>query len=155
MVEIAEGIVLAIVAITTAWSGYQAALWAGHQSELYALASKQRVQAEQKPPPTTERLYNAATVAQWLQAWRAWTNRKSDGLRFIGEMNDVSERYCSSPFDMMPEGHGFRIDMRLCANQTDPVPAAPQLGVIPCAQLELSVLWISYVPHQATSAGDV
>ena len=39
-VEIAEAIVLAIVAITTAWSGYQAALWTGHQSKLYGLASQ-------------------------------------------------------------------------------------------------------------------
>ena len=44
-VEIAEAIVPAIVALTTAWSGYQAALWTGHQSKLYGLASKQRVQA--------------------------------------------------------------------------------------------------------------
>ena len=68
-VEIVEGIVLAIVAITTAWSGYQAALWTGHQSKLYGLASKQRVQAEgAEAVANYERLYNAATVAQWLQA---------------------------------------------------------------------------------------
>src|SRR5664280_2832324 len=53
-VEIAEAIVLAIVAITTAWSGYQAALWTGHQSKLYGLASKQRVQAaRRKTLPST------------------------------------------------------------------------------------------------------
>src|ERR1039458_10387258 len=44
-VEIVEGIVLAIVAITTAWSGYQAALWTGHQSKLYSVANRLRVQA--------------------------------------------------------------------------------------------------------------
>ena len=46
ILEIVEALVLAIVAIATAWSGYQAALWTGHQSELYGQASKLRVQAE-------------------------------------------------------------------------------------------------------------
>ncbi len=45
ILEIAEAMLLAVVAITTAWSGYQSALWAGHQSELYGQASKLRVQA--------------------------------------------------------------------------------------------------------------
>jgi len=68
-VEIVEGIVLAIVAITTAWSGYQAALWTGHQSKLYSVANRLRVQAEgAEAAANYERLYNAATVAQWLQA---------------------------------------------------------------------------------------
>ena len=43
ILEIVEALVLAIVAIATAWSGYQAALWTGHQSELYGQASKLRV----------------------------------------------------------------------------------------------------------------
>ncbi len=68
-VEIAEAIVLAIVAITTAWSGYQAALWTGHQSKLYGVAGRLRVQAAAAADSANfERLYNAATVAQWLQA---------------------------------------------------------------------------------------
>src|SRR5664279_6200746 len=68
-VEIVEGIVLAIVAITTAWSGYQAALWTGHQSKLYSVANRLRVQAGgAEAAANYERLYNAATVAQWLQA---------------------------------------------------------------------------------------
>jgi len=67
--EIVEGIVLAIVAITTAWSGYQAALWAGHQSKLYNVANRLRGQAGGAEAfANYERLYNAATVAQWLQA---------------------------------------------------------------------------------------
>jgi len=69
ILEIAEAIVLAIVAITTAWSGYQAALWNGHQSELYGVASGLRVQAEAATiTANQERLYDAATVAEWLKA---------------------------------------------------------------------------------------
>jgi hypothetical protein len=69
ILEMVEAIVLAIVAITTAWSGYQAALWTGHQSELYAVASKLRVQAEGAATEANQqRLYNASTVAEWLKA---------------------------------------------------------------------------------------
>ena len=46
VLEIAEALVLAVVAISTAWSGYQAALWTGLQAELYGQASKLRIQAE-------------------------------------------------------------------------------------------------------------
>jgi hypothetical protein len=69
VLEIVEAIVLAIVAVATAWSGYQAALWSGHQSERYAQAGKYRVQAEGATTTANqERLYNAATVAEWLKA---------------------------------------------------------------------------------------
>ncbi len=69
ILEIAEALVLAIVAIATAWSGYQAALWTGHQSELYGQSSKLRVQAEGAAAAANqERLYNALTVVEWLKA---------------------------------------------------------------------------------------
>jgi hypothetical protein len=61
MLEIAEAVVLAIVAIATAWSGYQAALWDGEQAKLYAESSKLRIQAEGVATAADqERLYNAA-----------------------------------------------------------------------------------------------
>ncbi len=69
ILEIAEAVVLAVVAIATAWSGYQAALWTGHQAELYGQASKLRVQAEGAATyANQERLYNASTVVEWLKA---------------------------------------------------------------------------------------
>ena len=45
LVEIIEVAVLAIVAIATAWSGYQAARWDGQQSLLYGHATADRFQA--------------------------------------------------------------------------------------------------------------
>ena len=67
--EIAEAVVLAAVALATAWSGYQAALWTGHQSELYGRSSKLRIQAEAAAVyANEERLYNASTVVEWLKA---------------------------------------------------------------------------------------
>jgi hypothetical protein len=69
ILEIVEALVLAVVAIATAWSGYQAALWTGHEEELYGQASKLRVQAEGTATMANqERLYNASVVVEWLKA---------------------------------------------------------------------------------------
>jgi len=69
ILEILEAVVLAVVAIATAWSGYQAALWSGHQSELYGQASKLRIQADGAATlANQERLYDASTVVEWLKA---------------------------------------------------------------------------------------
>jgi hypothetical protein len=115
MLEIAEALVLAVVAIATAWSGYQAALWTGHQSELYGRASKLRVQAEGAATfANQERLYNASTVVEWLKA-EAEGNNKLSALferRFLPEFRPAFEAW----------------------KKTDPVnnpnaPAGPQLMV--------------------------
>jgi hypothetical protein len=67
--EFIAGIVLAIVAIATAWSGYQATLWTGHQAEEYGVASKLRIQAGGIATiANQERLYNVSTVVEWLKA---------------------------------------------------------------------------------------
>ena len=68
-VEIAEALVLAIVAIATAWSGYQAARWTGYQAERYGVASRLRVEAQgAETAANQERLYIASTVVEWLKA---------------------------------------------------------------------------------------
>jgi hypothetical protein len=68
-IEIAEAFLLAIVAIATAWSGYQAARWTGYQAERYGVASRLRVEAEgAETAANQERLYIAATVVEWLKA---------------------------------------------------------------------------------------
>ena len=95
-VEIVEGIVLAIVAITTAWSGYQAALWTGHQSKLYGVAGKLRVQSgTAEASANYERLYNAATVAQWLQAETSGQKKLADlyERRFFPEFRPAFEAW--------------------------------------------------------------
>src|SRR5271165_4620071 len=96
ILEIAEAVVLAIVAVTTAWSGYQAALWTGHQSELYGQASKLRVQAEGAATyANQERLYNASTVVEWLKA-EAHDDKKLTGIferRFLPEFRAAFEAW--------------------------------------------------------------
>ncbi len=46
VIEIFEAVVLALVAVATAWSGYQAARWDNHRAELYGEASSLRISAE-------------------------------------------------------------------------------------------------------------
>jgi hypothetical protein len=96
ILEIVEALVLAIVAITTAWSGYQAALWTGHQSELYGQATKLRVQAEGAATyANQERLYNSSTVVEWLEA-EAHGDKKLTDLferRFLPEFRPAFEAW--------------------------------------------------------------
>jgi hypothetical protein len=96
LLEIAEAVVLAVVAIATAWSGYQAALWTGAQAELYGQASKLRVEAEGATTyANQERLYNASTVVEWLKA-EAHGDRKLADLferRFLPEFRPAFEAW--------------------------------------------------------------
>jgi hypothetical protein len=69
LVEILEAILLAIVAIATAWSGYQAAKWDGRQAELYGVASTIRIQADQLLTlGGQERLLDVSTFNTWIEA---------------------------------------------------------------------------------------
>jgi hypothetical protein len=61
--------VLALVAIATAWSGYQAARWDGRQAFLYGEASKYRFEADAAATlGGQELLYDATTFNAWLEA---------------------------------------------------------------------------------------
>jgi hypothetical protein len=113
ILEILEAILLAVVAIGTAWSGYQAALWTGHQAEFYSQAGRLRVEAEGAASyANQERLYNALTVVEWLKV-QAHNDKK---------LIDVFERR------LLPE---FRPAFQAW-KKTDPLnnpnaPAGPQL----------------------------
>jgi hypothetical protein len=67
-VEILEAILLAVVAVATAWSGYQTARWDGRQAHLYGLSSKARA-AENRASTLSgqQRLYDTSTFGFWLQ----------------------------------------------------------------------------------------
>jgi hypothetical protein len=67
--EILEAIVLAAVAVLTAWSGYQAARWDAKSAASYAMASTRNVQAqEQQTLAGQEHLYDITTFDSWLEA---------------------------------------------------------------------------------------
>jgi hypothetical protein len=68
-IEIAEAILLALVAIATAWSGYQAARWDGHETELYGQSSRLRITATMAQTAAgQQQLYDALTLNGWLEA---------------------------------------------------------------------------------------
>ena len=68
-IEIIEAVILALVAVATAWSGYQAAQWAGKRAEKYAEASRIRVTAEGLATLAgQERIYDSDTFNSWLAA---------------------------------------------------------------------------------------
>lgn len=68
-VEIIEALLLAIVAVATAWSGYQAARWDGRQAELYGEASTLRNEADQALTlGGQQRLLDVSTFNTWIEA---------------------------------------------------------------------------------------
>jgi hypothetical protein len=67
--EIVEVVILALVAIATAWSGYQATQWGGRQATLYGQASTTRFAADASSTRGGQVLVADATVfTAWLQA---------------------------------------------------------------------------------------
>jgi hypothetical protein len=80
LIEILEAILLAIVAVSTAWSGYQTARWDGRQAHLYGLSSKDRA-AENRAATLSgqQRIYDTSTFGFWLQE-KTQGHRKSVAL---------------------------------------------------------------------------
>jgi hypothetical protein len=71
-VGIAEAIVLSIVAVATAWSGYQAAGWDALSAKQYALASSTTVMSQEKATLAgQDRLYDITTFDDWIAATTA------------------------------------------------------------------------------------
>ena len=69
-IEILEAILLAIVAIVTALSGYQAARWDGESAREYATSSRLRTESTETHLSANEMLlYNAGNLTAWLQAY--------------------------------------------------------------------------------------
>jgi hypothetical protein len=80
LVEILEALFLAVVAVATAWSGYQAARWDGRQAELYGEASTIRIDAdEQLTLGGQQRLLDVSTFNTWIEA-------RSEGRRGLAAL---------------------------------------------------------------------
>jgi hypothetical protein len=68
-VEVLEAVVLAVVAIATAWSGYEAAKWDGRQAELYSEDAAVRIRADQLLTlGGQQRLLDVTTFNTWIEA---------------------------------------------------------------------------------------
>ena len=64
-----EALVLAIVAVATAWSGYQAAKWDALSAQHYNLAARTTVMSQEKATLAgQDRLYDITTFNAWVAA---------------------------------------------------------------------------------------
>ncbi len=80
-IEIIEAVVLALVAVATAWSGYQAAQWAGKRAEQYAEATRLRITGEGLVTLAgQERIYDSDTFNSWVAAK---LNRQEEAAEFF------------------------------------------------------------------------
>ena len=69
VIEILEAILLAVVAVATAWSGYQTARWDGRQADLFGVSNKYRALSNKAATRSgQEELYDTSTFSFWLQA---------------------------------------------------------------------------------------
>jgi hypothetical protein len=129
LVEIVEAVLLAIVAIATAWSGYQAAKWDGRQAELYGEASTTRIRADELVTlGGQQRLLDVSTFNTWIQA-RAEGHERLAALyerRFSSEFRVAFEAWlATNPFSnpnsppgpsFMPEYNNPQISQGVAAN---------------------------------------
>jgi hypothetical protein len=80
-IEILEAILLAIVAIVTALSGYQAARWDGESAKEYATSSRLRTEANTAALTANQTLaYNAGNVTAWIEAMDSGNTGLADVL---------------------------------------------------------------------------
>jgi len=71
-IGIAEAVVLSIVAVATAWSGYQAAKWGALSAKQYSQASRTTVMSQEKATLAgQDRLYDILTFNGWVAATTA------------------------------------------------------------------------------------
>jgi hypothetical protein len=112
-VEVLEVLVLAIAAIATAWSGYQAARGDGRQSVLYAESSRDRFQAEAASTRGGQELVaDSSMFNAWLQAKAANDPQLQAGFarRFTPEHRSAFQAWLKTdPFTnpAAPAGPGY------------------------------------------------
>jgi hypothetical protein len=113
VIEILEVALLALAAIATAWSGYQAAKGDGQQSVLYSDASVDRVQANTAATLGQQRLAaDGAMFSAWLEA-RAANNAQLQAMlvrRFSPEYRTAFAAWLATePFTnpAAPPGPGY------------------------------------------------
>jgi len=77
-VEIMEAVVLAIVAVVTAWSGYQAAKWDALSTQHYNLSSRTAIASQERATLAgQDRLYDITTFNGWVMATMSGNSKLS------------------------------------------------------------------------------
>jgi hypothetical protein len=121
--EIFEVVILAIVAVATAWSGYQAARWDGRQAFLYGVSTVIRVDADEAATlGGQQRLLDVSTFNTWIEVSALGKDRVADLYvdRFSPEFRVAFDAWLQTrPFSnpeappgpsFMPEYHNPQIE---------------------------------------------
>jgi hypothetical protein len=129
-IEIIEALILALVAVATAWSGYQAASWAGRRAQQYANANRLRVSAEGLATLAgEERIYDSDTFNSWLTAKLGGEEKEAEFFerRFRDEYRPAFTAWLSTdPFNnvqappgpiFMPDYHNAKHERFLALNK--------------------------------------
>ena len=112
-IEILEAVILALVALTTAWSGFQAAQWDGHQAELYGEANLLSIKAVSlNTSAGQDLLYNTNVLNAWLNANLQGQKQIAQFYerRFLGEYKIAFDAWIKTdPFnnDEAPPGPAY------------------------------------------------
>jgi membrane protease YdiL (CAAX protease family) len=127
--QVFTAIMLGVVAVATAWSGYQATRWAGEQSTLYAQASALRVISTRDSTLAGQlKLYDFIAVNNWLNAYTQGNTKLANIFekRFSAELRPAFEdRLATNPFNnpnappgplYMPQ---YKVSLEATANQLD------------------------------------
>ena len=79
--EVVAAIMLGVVAVATAWSGYQGARWGGVQTIKYSQATAKRVESTRAGTLAgQDRLFDVSLFNGWLDALQ-WRDRVGKRLR--------------------------------------------------------------------------
>ena len=127
--EVITAIMLGVVAVATAWSGYQATRWAGEQSTLYAQASALRVESTRDSTLAGQyKLYDVVLVNNWINAYTQGNTKLANiyQRRFRPEFRPAFEAWLATdPFNnpnappgplFMPQ---YKVNLDDKANQLD------------------------------------
>jgi hypothetical protein len=101
--EVVTAIMLGVVAVATAWSGYQATRWAGEQSTLYARASALRVESTRDSTLAGQyKLYDVTIINNWINAYTQGNTKLANiyERRFRPEFRPAFEAWlATNPFN--------------------------------------------------------
>jgi len=127
--QVFTAIMLGVVAVATAWSGYQATRWAGEQSSLYAQASALRVVSTRDSTLAGQlKLYDFIAVNNWLNAYTQGNTKLANIFerRFSAELRPAFNAWlATNPFNnpnappgplYMPQ---YKVNLETTANQLD------------------------------------
>lgn len=102
VLEIVEVSLLAVVAVTTAWAGYQAAQWDGRQALRYGQSSRLRFEAEAASTRAGQELVaDSSGFSAWLQAHDAGNTELMTQIerRFTADYHAAFEQWLATdPF---------------------------------------------------------